>query len=119
MTYLPAQRAQLLTELAALDTMEYGSLRAEHRPKVGGGTAGPYYQHQVWTDGKNLSERIPAAAAPALAQAVANRQRAETLAAEYIALTVQQTRQRTDTAADAKKNAGSWRRPSRRKPKLS
>jgi hypothetical protein len=119
MTSLPARRAQLLTELAALDTMEYGSLRAEHRPKVGGGSAGPYYQHQVWADGKNLSERIPAAAAPALAQAVANRQRAETLVAEYIALTVQQTRGRTEAEEVSKKNARSWRRPSRRKSPLS
>jgi hypothetical protein len=116
---LLAQRALLLSKLAELDTMEYGSLRAEHRPKPGGGMAGPYYQHQVWADGKNLSQRIAAAAAPALELAVANRQRAEAFAAEYIELTVQLTRRRSDREEDAKKNARSSRRPSRRKSKRS
>jgi hypothetical protein len=113
---LLARRTQILAQLAQLDTMEYGSLRAEHRPAAGGGTTGPYYQHQVWEHGKNLSQRIPAAEAPALQKALANRQQAEALAQEYIALTVQWTRRRADDESGAKKNGRSWRRPSRRKP---
>ena len=117
MKFLHAQREQILRQLAQLDTMEYGSLRTEMRPAPGGGTTGPYYQHQVWEHGKNLSQRIPAAAAPALQSALANRQRAEALAEEYIALTVQLTRRRGDGQTGAKKNARSWRRPSLRKSK--
>ena len=119
MKSLQAQRDQILRQLAQLDSMEYGSLRTEHRPAQGGGTTGPYYQHQVWEHGKNLSQRIPAAEAPALQLALANRQRAEALAQEYIALTVQLTRRHADDETGAKKNAPSWRRPSLRKSKRS
>jgi hypothetical protein len=114
-----ARRTQIIEQLAQLDTMEYGSVRAEHRPASGGGTTGPYFQHQVWEHGKNLSQRIRADEAPALQRAIANRQMAEALAQEYIAVTVQLTRQCVDDAALAKKNARSWRRPSLRKPKRS
>ncbi len=119
MKSLQAQRDHLLQQLAQLDSMEYGSLRTEHRPAQGGGTTGPYYQHQVWEHGKNLSQRIPAAEAPALQLALANRQRAEALAQEYIAVTVQLTRRHADDETGAKKNAASWRRPSLRKSKRS
>lgn len=119
MKSLQAQRDQILRQLARLDTMEYGSLRTELRPAPGGGTTGPYYQHQVWEGGKNLSQRIPAAEAPALQSALANRQRAEALALEYIAVTVQLTRRHADDDASVKKNVRSWRRPSLRKSKLS
>ena len=119
MKSLHVQRDQILRQLAQLDTMEYGSLRTEHRAAQGGGTSGPYYQHQVWEAGKNLSQRIPAAEAPALQSALANRQRAEALAREYIAVTVQLTRRHADDATGAKKNVRSWRRPSLRKSKLS
>ena len=119
MTSLQSQREQILRQLAQFDSMEYGSLRIEHRSAKGGGTTGPYYQHQVWVHRKNRSQRIPAAEAPALQEALANRQRAEALFQEYIALTVQATRRRTDDETSAKKNARSWRRPSLRKPKRS
>lgn len=119
MKSLHAQREQILRQLAQLDTMEYGSLRTELRPAPGGGTTGPYYQHQVWEHGKNLSQRIPAAEAPALQSALANRQRAEALAEEYIAVTVQLTRRHADDDTRAKKNARAWRRPSLRKSRRS
>lgn len=99
--------------------MEYGSLRTEQRPAQGGGTTGPYYQHKVWEYGKNLGQRIPAAEAPALQLALANRQRAEALAQEYIALTVQLPRRHAADETGARKNAPSWRQPSLWKSKRS
>ena len=102
--------------MARLDPMEYGSLHAEPRPAQGG-TAGPYYKHQVWEHGKNLSQRIPVTEAPGLTTALANHQRCEALAQEYIALTVQRTHRPADNETAAKRNARSWRRPSLRKPK--
>ena len=102
MKSLQAQRGQILQQMAQLETMEYGSLHAEYRPAAGGGTTGPYYKHQVWEQGKNLSQRIPAAEAPALQTALTNRQRCEALVQEYIALTVQQTRRRTDDETRSK-----------------
>ena len=119
MKSLQAQRDRILHQMAQLDTMEYGSLYAEHRVAHGGGASGPYYKHQVWEHGKNLSQRIPAAEAARLEIALANRRCCEALAREYIDLTVQLTRRRADDQTEAKKNARSWRRPSLRKPKPS
>jgi hypothetical protein len=115
MKHLVARREQLLQQMAQCDTMEYGSLHAERRPVAGGGLSAPYYKHQVWEQGKNLSQRIPVQDAPALQSAVINRQRFEQLAQEFIAVTVQLTRRRQDTEMDAKKNVRRWRRPSLRK----
>lgn len=119
MKSLQAQRDQILQQMNQCHSMEYGCLRAEHRPAAGGGSSGPYYQHQVWEAGKNLSQRIPTQDVPALETAIANRQRFEQLAREFIDLTVQMTRRTQDTEADAKKNARPWRRPSLRKPSSS
>ena len=49
--------------------------------------------HQVWRDGVNVSQRIAAEEASDLAAAIANRQKFETLAANFIELTVSHTRQ--------------------------
>jgi hypothetical protein len=110
----PQKRHHLLQQMAQLDTMEYGSLKAEYRPTDGGQSAqplGPYFKHQVWHGGHNLSRRVPAEQAPALANAIANRQTFERLASDYIGLTVEHTRQ-----GDAKKNSTSKLRLKRKKP---
>jgi hypothetical protein len=119
MKTLQAQRDHLLQQMAQCDSMEYGCLRAEHRPAAGGGSSGPYYKHQVWEQGKNLSQRIPSQEVAALERAIANRQHFEQLAREFIDVTVQLTRRAQDTESDAKKNARRWRRPSLRKPSSS
>ena len=110
----PQKRHQLLQQMAQLDTMEYGSLKAEYRPPEPGQSAeplGPYFKHQVWQEGRNLSRRVPAEQAPALGAAIAHRQTFEELAADYIGLTVEHTRQ-----GDAKKNSKSKLRLKRKKP---
>ena len=101
----PQKRHQLLQQMAQLDTMEYGSLKAEYRPAEAGQSAeplGPYFKHQDWHGGRNLSRRVPAEQALALTNAIANRQTFERLASDYIGLTVEHTRQ-----GDAKKNSTS------------
>lgn len=108
----PQKRHPLLQQRAQLDTMEYGSLKAEYRPAEAGQSAeplGPYFKHPVWHGGHNLSRRVPTEQAPALANAIANRQTLERLASDYIGLTVEHTR-----PGDAKKNTQS---KLRRKPK--
>ena len=119
MKTIQARRDQLLHQMAQCATMEYGSLKAEHRPAAGGGSSGPYYKHQVWEQGKNMSQRIPSQEVSALEAAIANRQRFEQLAQEFIDVTVQLTRRVQDTESDAKKNVRRWRRPSLRKPSSS
>ena len=87
------QRTALLEQMAALETMENGSLKSEFREQPSGTKAGPYFQHQVWRDGANVSRRIAAEDAPALATAIANRQQFESLAATFVERTIAHTRQ--------------------------
>jgi hypothetical protein len=86
-------RTVVLEQMAALESMEQGSLKTEYREKPSGTKSGPYFKHQVWRDGFNVSKRISPADAPELAAAFANRQKFETLAANFIELTVSYTRQ--------------------------
>lgn len=116
---LIARREELLHQMADCDSMEYGSLHAERRPVAGGGLSRPYFKHQVWEQGRNLSQRIPGEEAAPLQAAILNRQRFEQLAREFIDVTVQLTRRRQDTEAGAKKNVRRWQRPSLRKPSSS
>ncbi len=110
----PQKRHQLLQQMAQLDTMEYGSLKAEYRPAEPSPSSealGPYFKHQVWREGRNLSRRVPTEQAHALANAIANRQTFEKLATDYIGLTVEHTRQ-----GDAKKNSKSKLKLKPKKP---
>ena len=90
------QRTHLIQQMASLQSMEHGSLKAEYRTSSAGGQTcqiGPYYKHQVWQNGRNVSQRISAEEAPGLQAAIANRQRFEALAAQFVDLTVAHTRQ--------------------------
>ena len=61
------QRTHLIQQMASLQSMEHGSLKAEYRPSSAGGQTcqvGPYYKHQVWQNGRNVSQRISAEEAP-------------------------------------------------------
>src|ERR1700690_2026796 len=89
------RREQLLQQMNQIQTMEHGSLKADAPPPPAAGPGrpnGPYFQHQAWEKGKNVSRRIPASQAPALAAAIAGRQQFETLAREFVAVTVAETR---------------------------
>lgn len=85
-TEILAERTRILQQMAQLQTMALGSLKAEYRPGADGTQRGPYYQHQVWQEGGNVTRRVPAEEASALAQAIANRQEFEALATRFIAL---------------------------------
>ena len=108
-----AQRTHILQQMAALQTMEQGSLKAEFRDSPSGQRCGPYFKHQVWQAGSNLSRRIPPEEASALEVAIANRQKFEALAARFVDLTVVCTRQSQAEPALKKKTPGrnsSWRK---------
>jgi hypothetical protein len=99
--------------MASLQSMEHGSLKAEYRTSCAGGQTGqvgPYYKHQVWQDGRNVSRRISAEEAPGLQAAIANRQRFEALAAQFVDLTVAHTRQCQSATAQKKAPTFSSRR---------
>ena len=96
------QRTRILQQMAELHSMEFGSLKEEYRTNASGGTAGPYYQLQAWHEGANLSRRVPADEAPALKEAIANRQKFEALAEDFIELTVEMTRKQVSGEAQKK-----------------
>lgn len=89
------RRQQILVEMAQINTMEKGRLTEEYRDSYKDGKPvklGPYYKHQRWEDGKNVSRRVPAALADELRQAVDGYHRFNALAEEYAELTVEATR---------------------------
>ena len=98
-----ALRTRILQQMAELQSMEYGSLKEEYRTNSSGGTAGPYYQLQAWHEGANLSRRVPTEEAPALKEAITNRQKFEALAEEFIEMTVEMTRKQTSAEAQKKR----------------
>jgi hypothetical protein len=110
------KRTHLLQQMAALQTMETGSLKEEYHHNQSGGKAGPYYKHQAWKDGANLSRRVPAEQAVALREAIANRQKFEALAAEFIEVTVALTRQTPAAAAQKKTTPSTHLRRKKRSP---
>ena len=108
-----AQRTQILQQMAALQTMEQGSLKAEFRDSPSGERCGPYFKHQVWQDGSNLSRRVPPEEASALEAAITNRQSFESLATQFVDLTVAHTRQNQSAPSSKKKTSrplSSWRK---------
>lgn len=98
-----SQRTRVLEQMAALQSMEQGSLKSEFREHSPGVKSGPYFKHQVWRDGANVTQRIAPGDAPALAAAITHRQTFESLAASFIDLTVAHTRQNQFPAALKKK----------------
>ena len=107
------KRTRILQQMATLDIMEQGSLKAEYRHTPSGQRCGPYFKHQAWQDGSNVSRRVPAQEAPALEAAIANRQKFEALATEFIDVTVSGTRQSQATAE--KKRASNAPSPSKKR----
>lgn len=114
MDTLAHKRQQILQEMEQIERMELGSLQSDARPskRHPDCDCGPYFKHQVWAEGQNLTRRIPAEEAPALAEAIAERKRFEKLAGEFIDTTVAMTRSKSP---GSKKNESKSRRPSRRK----
>jgi len=116
MNLLIHKRQQILQQMEQIQRMERGSLQAETRPSLRhpDRDRGPYYKHQVWEEGRNVTRRIPPQQADALAQAIEARKEFERLAEAFIDATVILTR--AESSPEVKKNATKWRRPSAAKP---
>ena len=110
------QRQQILQQMEQIQRMERGSLQSETRPSLRhpGQDRGPYFKHQIWENGQNLTRRLPAEKAPALAQAIEGRQAFEQLAEQFIEVTVRMTR--AEASPEAKKNATKSKLRSKQKP---
>lgn len=99
-------RPSLLRDLAAITTMQRGTLAEEYREHPspdGKGTVrlGPYFKHQCWENGRNLSRRVPAREVPALREDLANASRFAEITARLAEITVAETRALRAAQAEA------------------
>jgi len=109
---------QILQQMQQIQRMEHGSLQAQTRPSARhpGQDRGPYFKHQVWEGGRNLTRHIPPEQADALAQAIEGRKQFEQLAEQFIDATVLLTR--ADLSPDVKKTRRNPSRPPTRNHQL-
>jgi len=91
----------ILQQIAQIQHMERGKLCVLRQ-----GPQGPYYNHQTWENGKNVSRYVPPNAVPALQQAIAGYEQFQNLTHQYAQMIIQQTR--AEMAAGLKKKT---RRP--------
>ena len=87
-----SHRKSLLDQIAAITTMQSGTLAEEWRERpdpdaAGTRRIGPYYKHQVWRDGRNISRRVPAAEAAQLREDIDNAKLYEELTGDWLAST--------------------------------
>ena len=89
-------RRSLLDQIAAITTMQPGTLAEEWRERPGPPgedsiRVGPYFKHQVWKDGRNLSRRVPPQEAAQLRGDIGNAKRFEQLTAELAQVNIEHT----------------------------
>ena len=90
-------RQTVLNQLAELTTMEHGTLREEYRERPspdgeGSVRLGPYFLHQCWENGRNLSRRVPLAEVESLRDDLKNGERFEKLVSHLGQLAIAQGR---------------------------
>ena len=89
-SYAPPK--QLIKQVGQIRQMERGKLSV-----MGEGPNGPYYKHQAWEDGKNVSRYVPRNQAPALQEAIDGYEKFQELTQEYAELVIQKTRAELDS----------------------
>jgi hypothetical protein len=97
----------LLRQIGQIQHLERGKLCVLRE-----GPQGPYYNHQTWENGKNVSRYVPQDQVPALQQAIAGYEKFQNLMEQYVQLIIHKTR--AEVAAGLKKKT---RRPSSSWPK--
>jgi hypothetical protein len=95
MNMLPS--AELLDQMAQIQQMERGKLSVMRE-----GPEGPYYKHQAWENGRNLSRYVPRDPAAAVHAAIDGYHQFQELTGKYAQGVIDQTR--AALAANSKKN---------------
>jgi hypothetical protein len=93
----------VLHDIAQIQRMERGTLNVIRQ-----GPQGPYYNHQAYEEGRNVSRYVPPEQAGEVREAIQGYHRFQELAQQYVRLVVEKTR--AEREAGAKKNKTS--RPS-------
>ena len=110
---LRSEREQVLQEIQTIDRLRRGTLSEQFFIKKRNGKTirqGPYYVLQCYLKGSKCSERIPADQADQAKADVANYQRFQELADQFVQLTDQITRLENGQT-DVKKNSRRRRLP--------
>ena len=95
----------LLQELAQIQRLDRGTVSVIRQ-----GPAGPYYNHQCYENGRNVSRYVPAEQVPELQAALADYQRFQHLVQHYVELRVEQTRAQRQAGSKKKtpRPTSSW-----------
>lgn len=86
----------VLNDIAQIQHMERGTLNVIRQ-----GPAGPYYNHQCYEEGKNVSRYVPSEQVSQIKEAIDGYHRFQELAQQYAQLMVEKTR--AERAAGSKK----------------
>jgi hypothetical protein len=102
------KRSEILSEMAGIEKMRAGRLTEEYRETVVGGEVkrvGPYFKHQVWRDGKNVSTRVAADDAEGLKEGIDGLDRFKKLSKEFVETTIEMTNAAEENEDSGKKNS--------------
>ena len=77
----------ILRDLAQIQCLDRGTVSVIRQ-----GPSGPYYNHQCYENGRNVSRYVPAEQVEELKAAIAEHQRFQQLVQQYVELLVQKTR---------------------------
>ena len=95
----------LLQQIAQIQRLERGTLSVLRQ-----GPQGPYYNHQCYENGRNVSRYVPIQEVPELREAIEGYHKVQELVARYVQLLVERTR--VERAAGVKKksrhHSSSW-----------
>jgi hypothetical protein len=84
---MPNSAQSLLQQMAQIQQMERGKLCVLRQ-----GPDGPYYNHQTWEAGKNVSRYVPSEQLTALREALRGYEQFQALSQQYVQLMVEKTR---------------------------
>ena len=95
----------LLQDLAQIQSLDRGTVSVIRQ-----GPAGPYYNHQCYEKGRNVSRYVPAEQVPELQAAIADYQRFQELVRQYVELMVEKTRAQRQAGSKKKtpRPTSSW-----------
>jgi hypothetical protein len=90
--------AQLFEKIAQIHWMERGKLTVMRE-----GPEGPYYKHQAWEKGTNVSRYVSRDQAPAVQQAIAGYHQFQELTEQYAQAVIDKTRAELAVSSKKKK----------------
>lgn len=77
----------ILQQIAQIQRMDQGAVSVIRQ-----GPHGPYYNHQCYEDGRNVSRYVPAEQVPEVEEAIEGYRRFQELVKQYVRLQVEKTR---------------------------